>query len=359
MSWNTVIETFTPTQTQLLLGTLLGDGCISQTSNRAARYRMQHSSRQHEYNLEKYRILSEFCNKPPVIRKNSGYGKFLSVGATKSLPILLSLYTLIYPHRRKTVSKEWLSYLTPEGLAWWYLDDGSLAQHRQITLSTHSFPKTECKMLQTKLAEYDIKTALYFVKHKYWVISIPALGSGKFLKMIAPFIPTCMRYKQDWRPLFCPTCGKEVENPGHCGTTCRQKARKTAKALYAANPVNRQQKNQRKREQYHANLEKSRKIYAQQAREYRERNKERLPELRKKRWKKVKNDPRDRERRTAEASRYYQTIRNDPKRWAERKEKANQRRRLRQATDPEYRQRRIEQVRRWRRKQKQDSSLTP
>jgi len=342
-------------QIQLVLGTLLGDGNLSRTSGIAGVYNSTHSSKQHEYNLAKYQILSEFCNNPPKIIVNRGYGKFSSRWYTRSLPIFAYLYTLIYPNGRKTVTQDWLEHLTTEGLAWWYLDDGTLCRGRKATIATNSFNELELKLLVQHLrVKRGLETSYFLDKRGYWTLFFPPLTTRALLQLIRPFTPPSMQYKLAWAPRLCTTCGNEVLPPSRgssCSVACRRATRQKARQKYESDPINREKKAQQARRHYLENLEQLRARGRETAQRYRENHRAEMRQRGHERYQQLKDDPAFRVQRTENLRRYYQTVRNDPERWAARRAAANARRNALRRNDPAWREKQIQRVREWRAKQ--------
>ena len=208
----------TGSQTQMLLGTMLGDGSMS-AKNKNPLYRSQHSYKQHEYNLAKYQVLSEFVRTPPKKAKNYGYGDWSSLWATLTAPALWPIADLCLHEDKKLVTQRWLDQLTWEGVAWWYQDDGSLSKGHSITFHTQGFSKLEVELLASWLTQNGIPAKVLPVKsrHKsdrtYWVISLSVAATYVLAEKIQPFIVPSMQYKiglpERQALIMCAICGEE------------------------------------------------------------------------------------------------------------------------------------------------------
>lgn len=100
------------------------------------------------------------------------------------------------------LNQKFCDLLTPESLAIWYMDDGTIKhksdsdnQSPSINISSYSFTKEENEMLINTLQnKFGIECNLRKEK-EYWSIYITVAGTPKFLQLITPFIHPSMRYK--------------------------------------------------------------------------------------------------------------------------------------------------------------------
>lgn len=58
---------------------------------------------------------------------------------------------MFYKDNIKIIAKNIAELLTPRGLAYWIMDDGSLSKHYQIILHTRAFKKDDVILLQNAL----------------------------------------------------------------------------------------------------------------------------------------------------------------------------------------------------------------
>mgnify|MGYP000104767854 CR=1 FL=1 len=194
---------------QMILGTLLGDGSMSYSGGKNPRYRVNHSSKQEAYVLVKYSVLQHLVRTPPRIYTNHGHGKFSARFETLSSPFLKEYHDLCYSNGgKKLVTKEWLDRLTPEGIAYWYMDDGGLCANL-MKISTNSFSVPEQELLVNKLQEYGITPSIVPSKGKYHILVFNSENRDKFVDLIKPYIIPEMLYKIDV-PIVnkdCEVCG--------------------------------------------------------------------------------------------------------------------------------------------------------
>ena len=103
-----------------------------------------------------------------------------------------------------TITKSFCDKLTPLSFAFWYMDDGCIRHNGDgiasptIQISSNAFSYEENVLLSKALASYGIETTIR-TEHKgdntYYSIYIRVVSVPRFLEMITPYIPECMRYK--------------------------------------------------------------------------------------------------------------------------------------------------------------------
>jgi len=191
-------------QQEYIYGSLLGDGSIKfgiSGSNRKNRNGFFSVSQVHKnYMYFQYSIMQDFIKS----KTNTLYvdkrpnRKKIYYFRTISHPIFTNLYKRLYPNGIKTISSEWMSRITPFGLAIWYMDDGSIAQNNHyMRISTESFNYQGYLLIQKYFKRkwgifVEIKSSP--VKNRFF-LSFKAKERDKFFKLIEPYILPDMRYK--------------------------------------------------------------------------------------------------------------------------------------------------------------------
>jgi recombination protein RecA len=113
-----------PSQLQVILGSLMGDGCLSpNTRGRSGtRFRMGHGAKQVAYLDWKVEMLGNI----PCSRSTNARGA--AFADVHPLPELAELHDAVYfGDGKKHLTWEYLKSLTPLALAIWYMDDSSFA----------------------------------------------------------------------------------------------------------------------------------------------------------------------------------------------------------------------------------------
>lgn len=219
------VETLTPDQEQILLGSLLGDGSIS--SNGV--YSETHCVKQTDYVAWKCAMLRNFFNGGLERRKHShvykGVEKRYLVPSirSKTSPIFRQWRNAFYTEGGvKRVPRYLVDRLTALGLAVWYMDDGSVCRRGKkrthyITLCTHGFNLADVTYLQTLLRNrWNICSSLsraskYGDRDVGWAIYLSGGNAARFLDVVAPYIHPAMAYKLGSRPdINKCKCGADV-----------------------------------------------------------------------------------------------------------------------------------------------------
>lgn len=200
----------TQQQRQVVLGSLLGDGCVLRTKHGHV-FAMTHSEAQREYLLWKSELLGSLIQATPKVSNSSYLGtptKQVSVQSIKH-PDLTSIYELAYPDNTKTVSIEWLNEIDSLGLAIWYMDDGSFMKNyhsRQIVLCTESFETSETELLRDWLYDkWKVETVLQPQKVKSGQrlrLRINRTKVSSFIDIVQTHIHPTMRYKLPEQVVF-------------------------------------------------------------------------------------------------------------------------------------------------------------
>ena len=205
-----ILKPLSTQQLQLVLGTLLGDASMGFQTH-YPRYRTNHGMKQKEYVLHKARIMQNYINSPPVITPNLGYGKWSCSFDTVTTPIFEFIRTLCYKKIEgkymKTITQEWLNYLTWEGIAYWYMDDGSLGKSNALHIHTEGFSMDKTAILSQWLALKGIQTKITMAKKKYYILMMNQENLYKFVEQIRPYIIPSMQYKIAIKQNHCKNCG--------------------------------------------------------------------------------------------------------------------------------------------------------
>lgn len=210
-------------QKSILLALCLGDGClrkpITETSN--VQLEIGHSIKQEAYCIWKrdliYKILGG--KNPPKIGykkiKLKGYDKvYEACRFTKTHNYFTYLRKLLYPNGAKTITREILNKLTPQGIAIWFMDDGSFYRKDNedgtksicfdLRLSTDCFSKEENEIIVDYFSEvWDINLHTYRYhperKNSGWIIRANKKAAIKFIELIEPYVIPEMRYKIEYK----------------------------------------------------------------------------------------------------------------------------------------------------------------
>ena len=195
---------FTPRQQSIIFGTLLGDGYLRPTNGNAKNcsYALSlcHGEKQLEYLKWKFSEFEYFVTtKTFKVNTRSFRGNAPTYAfSTVSHPFLKEAHAICYSaNGKKDISAQWLEHIDPLALAVWYMDDGSLNKRTHtVVLCTNSFSR-EGQLLAIDFLKnrYGITAVLEPRRNNQTVIRINASQSRKFMDIVSPHVPDCMKYK--------------------------------------------------------------------------------------------------------------------------------------------------------------------
>jgi hypothetical protein len=190
-------------QAEILVGSLLGDGCIAQLPKRAL-LRFSHGTDQLDYLEFKKSLFSGFNWTGQKLYTGRWDNSFVGVNSRASLG-LVDWHTRWYPEGKKQVNREDVEkYFSPKMLAVWYMDDGTRA-HSLTTagnvcehgcLSTESFSLVDVAWLANFLSDrgfYCTIDPLY--DGKYYRLRFSAEGFRNLSQYIGKYVVPSLRYK--------------------------------------------------------------------------------------------------------------------------------------------------------------------
>ncbi|HLG24980.1 MAG TPA: hypothetical protein VI564_08680 [Candidatus Nanoarchaeia archaeon] len=194
---------------QVLLGSLLGDGCLEKGSKNAG-FSCCHNLKQKEYFFWKVDILKQYFKVNYSYRKN-GEKYFIYRLRTNYSEILTELHNLIYiksklPRRKwlKIINLDFLENLDKLGLAVWYCDDGTYCvRDKSCSIATLGFTQKENLLIKEYfLKKWNIsaKVIKEIKKYRneyrtYYKLTFNKNETEKFLNLMKNFVPKSMVYK--------------------------------------------------------------------------------------------------------------------------------------------------------------------
>ncbi len=183
---------------------VLGDGWIKKVnSGTSASIGMMHCARQRPFLEYKKRLLDKIFPGRSQIREinNNGYpGVVLERGSKK----LLLWRRRFYTTGKKVIARQLLDWLTIEGLAIWWMDDGSLSMKRRNGkiharigyLSTYCTEPESRVVSEWFSTTHDINAKAVPSKG-LWRIMFNTEDMKKLCPLIDPYIIPEMKYKVD------------------------------------------------------------------------------------------------------------------------------------------------------------------
>ena len=192
----------TKQQTNVLVGTILGDGFLQKTGEKNARLRLEHSDKQKDYVLWKGKIFGRlFQGTPsylerihPKTKATYSYCRWQSSAS----PSFGKWRKYFYPNGKKIIPTDIGNFLIhPITLAVWYMDDGYYDKiNRNSFIYLGRITRTESEILQKTIEKnFDIATKIYDKKNKGFALFFGARETKKFQSLIYPFIIESLQYK--------------------------------------------------------------------------------------------------------------------------------------------------------------------
>lgn len=151
------INSFSPLQEELLIGSLLGDANLHRNkTSKFAHLKIERSAEDYSYLEYQFDILKPFCKSgcKKYERADGGYSCYF---ITRSYEILDNLFCKWYPNGTKIVPKD--VKLTPLSIAIWLCDDGCISLHHKkynlitTTFATNGFSKKDTEWLADQLCD--------------------------------------------------------------------------------------------------------------------------------------------------------------------------------------------------------------
>jgi hypothetical protein len=213
-------------QKEILIGSLLGDGCLRKTSvsglaNAYFKYDQMFSHSSLVYLV--YLVFQNITGTPPSIRykdfeaDSKTLKKHSCSFRTYRLPVLTHYYNQFYQldslgNLRKRVPIQIKDWLTPIGLAFWFMEDGS-TESSGLYFHTQGFQLNDVELLRQVLNEkFGLQTSLITEKRaekKYYKIYVKAESRPILTELIKPYIIECFKYKLGFVvPSLAPTPSK-------------------------------------------------------------------------------------------------------------------------------------------------------
>lgn len=149
-------------QRDLIVGSMLGDGSLQSSTGTTWRFRTVQKALHKDYVFDKYEILKEFCGTEPRFQSfkdkrspDNVYGRwYFNTLVTPELNEFANLFYEPDPNKngryKKKIPSNIADYLTPQALAWWYMDDGALkwaGKSNEVRFCTDSFSDVEISYL--------------------------------------------------------------------------------------------------------------------------------------------------------------------------------------------------------------------
>jgi hypothetical protein len=188
-------------QRDTLVGILLGDACL-ETRNQGRTYRVKvEQSAEHEsYVRHLHALFGPWVLSPPHQRRcKASNGSDCSSWAfsTVSHGAFRFYAQQFYAGAKKQVPALIHRWLTPRGLAYWFMDDGSMksSQSKGVIFNTQGFPYPDVQRLVGVLSQKFRLGASMRHQSDGWQIYVSGKSFTDFLELVGAYVIQPMRYK--------------------------------------------------------------------------------------------------------------------------------------------------------------------
>lgn len=187
-------------QRGILAGMLLGVGRRDQYN-----FFIQHSVQQEDYLLFKKVVLESITRKPIQIhRRKHLSGKPVLRIQPKQTPLIRVLVQRLYFGNQEVITRSFLNYLTPQGIAIWFMDKGSKSFKKkdgkihalEIALNTNTSKEENELIIAYFLEIWGFEWGLSKGRRGYR-LRMGTKEGKKFFDFLRPYIPPTMVYKLD------------------------------------------------------------------------------------------------------------------------------------------------------------------
>ena len=186
-------------QREILVGILLGDACLeTQNAGRSYRLKIEQGIAHADYVQHLHSVLRDWVLSPPRPKQGQTRGvttlnlAFQTVSHTE----LTKYGELFYRTRRKVVPESIGELLTERGLAYWFMDDGSMksSESKGVLFNTHAFGFDDVDRLIEVLEKFGL---LARVRRQSDGNQIYVSGASyeRFVELVSPYVIEAMRYK--------------------------------------------------------------------------------------------------------------------------------------------------------------------
>lgn len=187
-------------QREILVGLLLGNSCLeTQNGGRTYRLKIEYSVKNQDYAQHIYEVFKEWVLTLPKkkVKANGEHHSTNVAFSTISHGTFRYYAHQFYAEGKKVVPRSIGKLLQAKGLAYWFMDDGSVKskESKGVIFNTQGFTRSEVAKLVTVLKEKFHLDAWERKQKEGYQIYISGRSYEKFVKLVSPYIHPSMRYK--------------------------------------------------------------------------------------------------------------------------------------------------------------------
>lgn len=226
-----------------IIGMVFGDAYINVRKRKnskgsvyeSSEIRILHSIAQQDYCEHKAALIKKYLggNFNVTSQKNGKDGKFLAASFSASNTYFKLIKKWTYPAGKKTFTMFNLNFLTEEGIALWYMDDGSARRN----LNKDGYVSSVATTIATMCSKEEVDTIIEWFQEKHkiewkarfdkrctpdqaWFIECNTENSRLFAHLVQPYIIESMLYKLSHvADLSSHECRASIGKCAHCNTS--------------------------------------------------------------------------------------------------------------------------------------------
>jgi hypothetical protein len=183
----------------IIIGLILGDLHVRRRHINTS-FCFKGSTIHSDYIIHLYSLFSAYCKTPPkTVEARLGSKVFGSVVFdTLTYPAFNFFHELFYVNGIKRIPALIAEYLTPVGLAYWFMDDG-YADRSGYVFCTNSFTYEEvCLLVEALKSKFDLDCSIHTRNdriNKPYLIYVKSNSVSKFVNLVKPHMHPSMSYK--------------------------------------------------------------------------------------------------------------------------------------------------------------------
>lgn len=189
-------------QMSFILAMIFGDSWVSKFKPKLANSFLgcRHSHKQLSYlEYKRNRLEGLGFKVSKIYDTTNNYGNTFTFEC-RNPELFNQLRLVLYPKNNKIIKRKWLNFLTPEGLAIWYMDDGYYSPTKSSYLYTNGFSEKENNIIIDYFKKvWNITPHLRLVKRKdrdiTYFLAFNVEETKKLIELIKPYIIPEMMYK--------------------------------------------------------------------------------------------------------------------------------------------------------------------
>lgn len=178
---------FSELQRRLLVGLLLGDGHLETANGRTYRLRVEHSEEQKEYLFWLQKQFKDWTGGEEIQPKVRADGRVSYELRTCYHSAFRFYAQQFYTNKKKHIPALLHKLITSEGLAIWFMDDGSKKSTKHKTFVIHTLGYSHSDLFRVKNVfkqVFDLEVSIHKQRNNTWRLYIPSKSADAFSEIV-------------------------------------------------------------------------------------------------------------------------------------------------------------------------------